>query len=256
MLIIKNLSVSVSDKLILDNISLELKQGEIHAIMGRNGSGKSSLSKVLAGHPLYKVQGGSVTLTTDQGEKLNFLELSPEERSWYGFFLSFQYPIEIPGLINNSFLKTAYNELMKFRKEKELDSFDFYNLLNEKAKQLNFDESFLNRALNVGFSGGEKKRNEILQMSILNPTYAFLDEIDSGLDIDALKLVMKQILLLKASHNCFVFITHYSNVISLVNPDYIHIMHNGKIILSSKDPDLAKKIEQNGFDFLFQEKDQ
>lgn len=253
MLTIKNLSVKVGEKPILKNVSLQLQLGEIHAIMGRNGSGKSSLSKVLAGDPEYTIESGEIILTKPDGKKINFLELSPEEKSWHGFFMSFQYPIEISGLLNSIFLKTAYNSLMKFRNQPELDSFDFHHLLQKKAEQLQFNDDFLNRFVNVRFSGGEKKRNEILQMSFLEPQYAFLDEIDSGLDIDALKLVMQQILSLKKPDNTFVFITHYSNVISHIKPKFIHIMHQGEIILSSQDTSLAKKIEDHGFDFIIKE---
>ena len=233
---------SIDDKLIINDFNLEIGEGEIHVIMGPNGSGKSTLSKVLAGHPSYEVQNGNIYFNNE-----NLLDLSPEERSHHGLFLAFQYPLEIPGVNTNIFLKTSLNAIRKARGQKELDAIEFLKLVKEKAKELKFDEEKLNRQLNVGFSGGEKKKNEILQMSMLAPKLSILDETDSGLDIDALKIVADGVNTLRNNENSFLIITHYQRLLDYIKPDFVHVLMNGRIIKSGG-PELAIELEKKGYE--------
>lgn len=235
---------SVEGEPILKGINLEVKAGEIHAIMGRNGSGKSTFSKVLAGHPDYEVTGGEVWF---RGE--NILELEPNERSLRGIFLAFQYPIEIPGVSNLDFLRIAYNSHRKHQGLDELDAFDFEDLVEEKLQVVKMNPSFLERSLNEGFSGGEKKRNEILQMALLEPKLSILDETDSGLDIDALKIVANGVNQLMTPENGAIAITHYQRLLDYVQPDYVHVMHDGRIIRSGG-KELALELEEKGYDWV------
>ena len=239
---IKNLTANVEGTPILKGVNLDIKAGEIHAIMGRNGSGKSTLSKVLAGHPDYEITGGEVIY---KGE--NILDKSPDERALEGIFLAFQYPLEIPGVNTNIFLKTSLNAIRKARGQKELDAIEFLKLVKEKAKELKFDEEKLNRQLNVGFSGGEKKKNEILQMSMLAPKLSILDETDSGLDIDALKIVADGVNTLRNNENSFLIITHYQRLLDYIKPDFVHVLMNGRIIKSGG-PELAEELEKKGYE--------
>ncbi|MFP4008181.1 MAG: Fe-S cluster assembly ATPase SufC [Spirulinaceae cyanobacterium] len=244
---VRNLTANVDGTPILKGINLEIKAGEIHAIMGRNGSGKSTFSKVLAGHPDYEVTGGEIIY---QGE--NILELEPEERALKGIFLAFQYPLEIPGVSNLDFLRVAYNSRRKHLGLEELDAFDFEDLVEEKLDVVQMKASFLNRSVNEGFSGGEKKRNEILQMALLEPTLGVLDETDSGLDIDALKIVANGVNQLNTEENAIVMITHYQRLLNYIEPDYIHVMRDG-IIAMSGGKELALELENRGYDFLDEE---
>ncbi|NBD15280.1 MAG: Fe-S cluster assembly ATPase SufC [Cyanobacteria bacterium] len=244
---IKNLHAKVEDIPILKGVNLEVKAGEIHAIMGRNGSGKSTLSKVLAGHPDYTITSGEITY---KGE--NIAELEPDERALKGLFLAFQYPLEIPGVSNLDFLRVAYNSHCKAQGKEEIDAFDFEDLVEEKLEIVKMDPSFLERSLNEGFSGGEKKRNEILQMALLEPSLAILDETDSGLDIDALKIVANGVNQLATPDNATVMITHYQRLLNYVEPDYIHVMVDGKIITSGG-KELALQLEENGYDWLYEQ---
>lgn len=241
---VKNLTANVEGTPILKGVNFEVKAGEVHAIMGRNGSGKSTFSKVLAGHPDYEVTGGEVIY---QGE--NILDLEPEERALKGIFLAFQYPLEIPGVSNLEFLRVAYNAKLKYQGEEEIDAFDFEDLVEEKLEIVKMNPSFLERSLNEGFSGGEKKRNEILQMALLEPTLAILDETDSGLDIDALKIVSSGVNQLKTSDNAIVMITHYQRLLNYIQPDFVHVMQAGQIITSGG-KELALELEEKGYDFL------
>ena len=241
---VRNLTASIDGTPILKGVNLEIKAGEIHAIMGRNGSGKSTFSKVLAGHPEYEVTGGEIIY---QGE--NLLDKEPDERALAGIFLAFQYPLEIPGVSNIDFLRVAYNVRQKHLGLEEIDAFDFEDLVNERLEVVQMDPSFLDRSLNEGFSGGEKKRNEILQMALLQPTLAILDEIDSGLDIDALKIVASGVNQLATPDNAFLLITHYQRLLNYIEPDYIHVMYDGKIVTSGG-KELAIELENKGYDFL------
>jgi Fe-S cluster assembly ATP-binding protein len=244
---VRNLTANVDGTPILKGINLEIKAGEIHAIMGRNGSGKSTFSKVLAGHPDYEVTGGEIIY---QGE--NILELEPEERALKGIFLAFQYPLEIPGVSNLDFLRVAYNSRRKHLGLEELDAFDFEDLVEEKLDVVQMKASFLSRSVNEGFSGGEKKRNEILQMALLEPTLGILDETDSGLDIDALKIVSNGVNQLTTEENAIVMITHYQRLLNYIEPDYIHVMRDGRIAMSGG-KELALELENRGYDFLDEE---
>lgn len=240
---IKDLHAKVADtdQDILKGVNLTIRKGEIHAIMGKNGSGKSTLSKVLVGHPSYEVTGGSVTY---KGEDL--FELEPEERSHAGLFLSFQSPIEVPGVSNTDFLRMACNARRKALGKPEMDPLEFYSYLTPKLEQLNMDIGFLNRNVNEGFSGGEKKRNEILQLSVLEAEMSILDEIDSGLDVDALRDVAKAVNALKTPENSILMITHYQRLLDYIHPDHVHIMESGKIKLSGG-PEIARQLESEGY---------
>ena len=241
MLRINNLSASIDNKSILKNFSLQVNPGEVHAIMGPNGSGKSTLSNILSGKKGYDLSGEVLF------ENNNLFELETEERAHKGIFLAFQYPLEIPGVNTNIFLKTSLNAIRKARGEKELDAIEFLRLVKEKAKELKFEEEKLNRQLNVGFSGGEKKKNEILQMSILNPKLSILDETDSGLDIDALRIVADGVNSLRKKNNSFIIITHYQRLLDYIKPDFVHVLMNGKIIQSGG-PELALELEKKGYE--------
>ena len=241
MLKINNLNAKIDKKVILNNFSLNINPGEVHAIMGPNGSGKSTLSNILSGKKGYEVTGEILY------ENKNLFELETEERAHKGIFLAFQYPLEIPGVNTNIFLKTSLNAIRKANGKKELDAIEFLNLVKEKAKNLKFEEEKLNRQLNVGFSGGEKKKNEILQMSILNPKLSILDETDSGLDIDALRVVADGVNSLRKKNNSFLIITHYQRLLDYIKPDFVHVLINGKIIKSGG-PELALELEKKGYE--------
>ena len=241
MLKIKSLSAKIDNKSILKDFSLQVNPGEVHAIMGPNGSGKSTLSNILSGKKGYDLSGEVLF------ENNNLFELETEERAHKGIFLAFQYPLEIPGVNTNIFLKTSLNSIRKARGEKELDAIEFLRLVKDKAKKLKFDEEKLNRQLNVGFSGGEKKKNEILQMSILNPKLSILDETDSGLDIDALRVVADGVNSLRKKNNSFLIITHYQRLLDYIKPDFVHVLKNGKIIKSGG-PELAIELEKKGYE--------
>jgi Fe-S cluster assembly ATP-binding protein len=241
MLEINNLQASVDDKPILKGISLTVKPGEVHAIMGPNGSGKSTLAQVLAGHPAYEVTGGTATWN---GQDL--LDMEPEERAQAGVFLAFQYPVEIPGVTNAYFLRAAYNEIRKSRGQEELDPMDFLDLLEAKLKTVDWGPEIMQRAVNSGFSGGEKKRNEILQMAVLDPTLAILDETDSGLDIDALKTVAEGVNLLRSPERATLVITHYQRLLDYIIPDHVHVLVDGRIVRSGG-KELALELERSGY---------
>ncbi|MFZ9739183.1 MAG: Fe-S cluster assembly ATPase SufC [Prochlorotrichaceae cyanobacterium] len=243
---IRDLTAEIDGQPILKGVNLTIRAGEIHAIMGRNGSGKSTLSKVLAGHPAYTVTGGEVLF---HGE--NLLDVEPEERSRKGLFLAFQYPLEIPGVSNLDFLRVSYNSRRKGQGLDELDAFDFEDLITEKLKVVQMDPAFLGRSVNEGFSGGEKKRNEILQMALLEPSLAILDETDSGLDIDALKIVADGVNQLKNSDNALLLITHYQRLLNYIQPDFVHVTHAGRIIRTG-DKSLALELEDRGYDWIDQ----
>ncbi|HAT1514489.1 TPA: Fe-S cluster assembly ATPase SufC [Morganella morganii] len=244
MLSVKDLHVSVEGNEILKGLSLDVKAGEIHAIMGPNGSGKSTLSATLAGREEYEIDSGSVTF---KGKDLT--ELSPEERAGEGVFLAFQYPVEIPGVSNQFFLQTAVNAVREYRGEEALDRFDFADFIEDKIDLLNMPQDLLTRAVNVGFSGGEKKRNDILQMAALEPSLCILDETDSGLDIDALKTVANGVNQLRSPERAFIIVTHYQRILDYVKPDFVHVLYQGKIIKSG-DFSLAKKLEEQGYGWL------
>ncbi len=244
MLTIKGLHASIDGKEILKGIDLKVKPGEIHAIMGPNGSGKSTLSSVLAGRETFEVHGGEVLF-----EGVNLLELNPEERARMGIFLGFQYPVEIPGVSNVNFMKTAINEKRKYQNLPPMTAAEFLKLMREKMAVVEMDNSFSSRGVNVGFSGGEKKRNEIFQMAMLEPKLAILDETDSGLDIDALRIVAAGVNKLKTNENSFIIITHYQRLLDYIIPDVVHVLYNGKIIKTAG-KELALEVEERGYDWL------
>jgi Fe-S cluster assembly ATP-binding protein len=246
MLEIRNLSAGVDGKEILAGLSLTVNAGEVHAIMGPNGSGKSTLAGVLAGRGEYALSGGSVTFNG-----ADLLEMKPEERARAGLFLAFQYPVEIPGVNSTVFLKAALNECRKARQEEELDSFEFLSLVKQKTKLLQLDPSLLHRSVNEGFSGGEKKRNEIFQMAVLEPRLAILDETDSGLDIDALKIVADGVNKLRRPDNATVVITHYQRLLNYIVPDFVHVLARGRI-LKTGGKELALELEARGYDWLLE----
>lgn len=241
---VKNLHVSINDNEILKNLNLTINKGEIHAIMGPNGSGKSTFSKVLAGHPAYSILKGDILF-----KGLSILDLEPEQRSHLGIFLAFQYPIEIPGVSNEDFLRLAYNSKQKFYNKPEIDPIEFLSVINEKLKLVNMSPVFLSRNVNEGFSGGEKKRNEILQMILLDSELAILDETDSGLDIDALKTISMGINNFMNSSKSILLITHYQRLLDYIQPDYVHVFQDGKIIKTGS-AELAKELENKGYEWL------
>ena len=247
MIEIKNLHVNVEEKEILKGISLEVKPGELHVIMGRNGTGKSTLANVLAGKDKYEVSKGSITY-----DKRNLLDLSPEERACSGLFLSFQYPVSIPGVNMMYFLKAAVNAIRKSQGNDEMDAVDFLAMIRKKLKKVDLDESFIHRPVNDGFSGGEKKRNEILQMITLEPRLAILDETDSGLDIDALKIVAQGVNDYRSPDRSFILITHYQRILNYMQPDFVHVLMNGKLVKSGT-MELAKELEKKGYSWIEEE---
>jgi Fe-S cluster assembly ATP-binding protein len=249
MLKIENLHAGIEEKKILKGINLEIKAGEVHAIMGPNGSGKSTLASVLAGRDQFEVTDGSVTFL---GKDL--LEMAPEERAREGMFLAFQYPVEIPGVSTTNFIKTAVNETRKHRGEEPLDAVAFLKLMKERMKLVQIDQSLLSRSLNEGFSGGEKKRNEIFQMAMLEPKLAILDETDSGLDIDALRIVANGVNQSRNSENAFLVVTHYQRLLDYIVPDFVHVLYNGRIVRSGT-KELALELEEKGYDFIKNEVD-
>ena len=244
MLKIQNLHAGIEEKKILKGIDLEIKAGEVHAIMGPNGSGKSTLAKVLAGHPDYEVTAGEVIF-----EGRNLLEMSPDERAREGVFMAFQYPIEVPGVSNAQFLRLAYNEKQKHLGKEELDPLEFKDLLKERAKVVEMEASFMTRSVNEGFSGGEKKRNEILQMAVLEPKLAILDETDSGLDIDALRVVAGGVNYLQGPENAMIVVTHYQRLLNYIVPDFVHVLANGRIAREGG-KELALQLEEKGYDWI------
>jgi Fe-S cluster assembly ATP-binding protein len=244
MLKIDNLQARIEEKEILKGINLEIKPGEVHAIMGPNGSGKSTLASVLAGREDYEVTGGSVDF---DGKDLH--ELSPEDRAKEGLFLAFQYPVEIPGVSTTNFIKTAVNEKRKYKGEEPLDAAQFLKVMKDRMKLVQIDQSLLSRSLNEGFSGGEKKRNEIFQMAMLEPKLAILDETDSGLDIDALRIVANGVNQLRNSNNAFLVVTHYQRLLDYIVPDFVHVLYNGRIVRSGT-KELALELEEKGYDFI------
>jgi Fe-S cluster assembly ATP-binding protein len=244
MLSIRSLHAGVEGREILRGIDLEVKAGEVHAVMGPNGSGKSTLAQVLAGHPAYAVTAGEVRY-----DGQNLLELSPEDRARAGVFLAFQYPVEIPGVSTAQFLKAAINEIRTRQGQEELDAIEFLALLREKLALVEMDQSFISRAVNEGFSGGEKKRNEILQLAVLKPKLAILDETDSGLDIDALRIVAHGVDALRTPDNAVILVTHYQRLLNYITPDYVHVLFNGRIVKSGG-KELALELEAKGYDWI------
>lgn len=239
---IHDLSVSINNKLIIKELNLKINRGEIHAIMGKNGSGKSTLAKVISGHPLYKVEKGKIFFKNQ-----DITDCEPDKRSHQGIFLGFQYPVEVPGVSNIDFLRLAYNSKRKSLNREPIDPLTFFDLVNKETEKINMDSIFLNRYLNEGFSGGEKKKNEILQMSLLKSELSILDEIDSGLDVDALKDISENILKFHNSNNTIIIITHYQKLIEYIKPHYVHIMHEGSINISGT-RDLALQIDKYGYE--------
>jgi Fe-S cluster assembly ATP-binding protein len=247
MISITNLQASIEGKSILNGINLEIKPGEVHAIMGPNGAGKSTLSSVLAGRSDYDVTGGNVTFLGK-----NLLELSPEDRAREGLFLAFQYPVEIPGVSSTNFLKTAINEKRKYHGLEPMEATDFLKFMRSKMEEMEMDKSLTSRSLNEGFSGGEKKRNEVFQMAMLEPKFCIMDETDSGLDIDALRLVSAGVNKLRNSERSFLVITHYQRLLDYIVPDFVHVLYKGRIVKSG-DASLAKELEVKGYDWIKQE---
>jgi Fe-S cluster assembly ATP-binding protein len=241
---IRNLRAAVGDKEILRGITLTVNAGEVHAVMGPNGSGKSTLAQVLAGNPAFEVTGGTVLF-----DRKDLLEMEPEERAQAGIFMAFQYPIEIPGVSNAYFLRTAYNEIRKARGQEEADPLEFLEIMEDRLKLVDMDPEMLNRSVNTGFSGGEKKRNEILQLAVLEPRLAILDETDSGLDIDALRIVAHGVNQLKRPDNATIVVTHYQRLLNYIVPDYVHVLANGRIVKSGG-KELALELEARGYDWL------
>lgn len=244
MLTIKNLNVAINEQPILKGIDLAIKAGEVHAIMGPNGSGKSTLSKVLAGHPAYQVTAGEVDYLNQ-----DLLAMPPEARAQAGVFMSFQYPVEIPGVTNINFLKASVNAVRKGQQKNTLDAIEFLSFIREKCQLLDMDESFLYRSINEGFSGGEKKRNEILQMTALEPKLAILDETDSGLDIDALRIISQGVNAMRSPERAIILVTHYQRLLDYIEPDFIHVLANGRIVKSG-DKSLALDLEKKGYSWL------
>ena len=244
MLEIRNLHAAIGEKEILKGISLTVNAGEVHAVMGPNGSGKSTLAQVLAGHPGYEVTEGEVLY-----DGRNLLEMDPEVRAQEGIFLAFQYPIEIPGVTNAYFMRSAYNEIRKAKGMEELDPLEFLDLMEEKIKLVDMDPAMMNRSVNSGFSGGEKKRNEILQMAVLDPRLAILDETDSGLDIDALKVVANGVNAMRRPDNATIVVTHYQRLLNYIVPDFVHVLANGRIVKSGG-KELALELEEKGYDWI------
>ncbi|MDX2190929.1 MAG: Fe-S cluster assembly ATPase SufC [Bacteroidota bacterium] len=244
MLEINNIHARIGEKEILKGLNLSVKKGEVHAIMGPNGSGKSTLASVLAGREEYEVTSGSINFLGK-----NLLDFSPEDRAREGVFLAFQYPIEIPGVSTTNFMKTAVNEIRKYRGQDSLDAVSFLKLMKEKMAYVNIDQSLLSRSLNEGFSGGEKKRNEIFQMAMLEPKLAILDETDSGLDIDALKIVANGVNKLRSSENAILLVTHYQRLLDYIVPDFVHVLYKGRIVKSGT-KELALELEEKGYDFI------
>lgn len=250
MLEIKNLKAEVDGKEILKGLNLKVNAGEVHAIMGPNGSGKSSLSKVIAGHPSYHVTGGEILFDVNFEPK-NITEMEPDERAKEGIFLAFQYPVEVPGVSNFNFLMTSFNSILEHQGSEPLTEDEFKNYLNRKMEIVSLRPDFLERGVNSGFSGGEKKKNEILQMAVLSPRLSILDETDSGLDIDALKVVSEGVNKIKSNNNAIVLITHYQRLLDYIKPDFIHVLYQGRIVKTGG-PELALELEKNGYDGFLQ----
>lgn len=248
MLEIKNLSARVGEKEVLKGINLKIKAGEVHAIMGPNGSGKSTLSKILAGHPSYEVTEGDILFEINFQMK-SILDMEPDERAKEGIFLAMQYPVEVPGVSNFNFLYSSFNSICKYQGSEEMSEEDFRSYLSEKMKLVKMKNDFIERPVNVGFSGGEKKRNEILQMAVLSPRLSLLDETDSGLDIDALRIVADGVNKLKNKDNAILMITHYQRLLDYIKPDFVHVLAGGKIV-ETGDASLALKLEKQGYDWL------